>query len=47
MPMQINVTTRVNNQSIRRETHNGRPHLVLPSYTPSGAIPIEIRDCYD
>lgn len=33
MPMQINVTTKVNNQSIRRETHNGRPHLVLPSYT--------------
>ncbi|POP43355.1 hypothetical protein CHU32_09755 [Superficieibacter electus] len=33
MPMQINVTTRVNSQAIRRENYNGRPHLVLPSYT--------------
>lgn len=33
MPMQINVTTRVNSQSIRREVHNGRDHLILPSYT--------------
>ncbi len=31
--IQVNVTTRVNNQSIRRETHNGREHWVLPSYT--------------
>ncbi|HFU0228957.1 TPA: hypothetical protein ACGTRQ_003555 [Vibrio parahaemolyticus] len=31
--VQVNVTTRVNNQSIRRETHNGREHWVLPSYT--------------
>lgn len=33
MPMQVNITTQVNSQSIRRETHNGREHLVLPSYT--------------
>lgn len=33
MPMQVNITTRVNSQSIRRETYNGREHLVLPSYT--------------
>lgn len=39
MPMQINVTTRVNSQSIRREVHNGRDHLVLPSYTlPSNVV---------
>lgn len=31
--IQVNVTTRVNNQSIRRETHNGKEHWVLPSYT--------------
>jgi len=31
--MQVNITTKVNSQSIRRETHNGRDHLVLPSYT--------------
>jgi len=31
--MQVNVTTKVNSQAIRRETYNGRPHLVLPSYT--------------
>ncbi|ELY6345215.1 hypothetical protein SNQ56_002141 [Cronobacter muytjensii] len=33
MTMQVNVTTKVNSQSIRRETYNGREHLVLPSYT--------------
>ncbi|HFF1824776.1 TPA: hypothetical protein ACGEZE_005539 [Raoultella ornithinolytica] len=33
MPIQVNITTRVNSQSIRRETYNGRDHLVLPSYT--------------
>ena len=33
MTMQVNITTKVNSQSIRRETHNGREHLVLPSYT--------------
>nr|WP_312775009.1 hypothetical protein [Atlantibacter hermannii] len=32
MTMQVNVTTRVNSQSIRREVHNGRDHLILPSY---------------
>ncbi|EAA4008704.1 hypothetical protein EG929_15645 [Salmonella enterica] len=31
--MQVNITTKVNSQSIRRETYNGREHLVLPSYT--------------
>lgn len=31
--MQVNITTQVNSASIRRETHNGREHLVLPSYT--------------
>lgn len=33
MPMQVNITTKVNSKSIRRETYNGREHLVLPSYT--------------
>lgn len=33
MTMQVNLTTKVNSQAIRRETYNGRPHLVLPSYT--------------
>ena len=33
MPMQVNVTTKVNSQSIRREVHNGRDHIVIPSYT--------------
>lgn len=33
MSMQVNITTKVNSQSIRREKHNGREHLVLPSYT--------------
>lgn len=33
MTMQVNITTKVNSQSIRRETYNGREHLVLPSYT--------------
>lgn len=33
MPMQVNITTKVNSQSIRRETYNGREHLVLTSYT--------------
>lgn len=37
--IQVNVTTRVNNQSIRRETYNGREHWVLPSYTlPANVI---------
>lgn len=31
--MQINVTTQVNAKAIRRETHNGREHWVVPSYT--------------
>ncbi|MDX7384510.1 hypothetical protein SJ266_24810, partial [Enterobacter hormaechei] len=33
MPMQVNITTKVNSQSIRRENYNDREHLVLPSYT--------------
>lgn len=33
MPIQVNVTTKVNSKSIRREQYNGREHLVLPSYT--------------
>lgn len=31
--VQVNVTTKVNSQAIRREVHNGRDHMVLPSYT--------------
>lgn len=31
--IQVNITTKVNSQSIRREMYNGREHLVLPSYT--------------
>lgn len=33
MPMQINIQTKVNSQSIRNEKLNGRDHIVLPSYT--------------
>ncbi|MBF8103865.1 hypothetical protein I1A46_01835 [Serratia liquefaciens] len=33
MKVQVNVTTKVNSQAIRRETYNGREHLILPSYT--------------
>ena len=33
MPMQVNVTSKVNSSSIRREQHNGREHFVIPSYT--------------
>lgn len=33
MPMQVNVTTQVNSKQIRRITHNGREHWILPSYT--------------
>ena len=39
MPMQVNVTTKVNSASIRREVHNGRDHIVIPSYTlPANVI---------
>lgn len=31
--VQVNVCTRVNAQTIRREQHNGRDHIVIPSYT--------------
>lgn len=38
-PMQVNVTTKVNSQSIRREVYNGRDHIVIPSYTlPANVI---------
>ncbi|TRM53219.1 hypothetical protein YH64_008955 [Achromobacter sp. LC458] len=33
MPMQVNIRTQVNSKSIRREQHNGREHIVIPSYT--------------
>lgn len=37
--IQVNVTTKVNGQQIRRVTHNGREHIVLPSYTlPANVI---------
>lgn len=38
MPMQINVTTRVNASAIRREKHNGRDHWIVPSYTLPGNV---------
>ncbi|MBJ8812653.1 hypothetical protein [Citrobacter koseri] len=39
MPIQINVNTKVNSQTIRRETYNGREHVVIPSYTlPANVI---------
>lgn len=33
MPMQVNICAQVNSKAIRRETHNGREHIVIPSYT--------------
>lgn len=33
MTMQVNITTRVNSKSIRREVYNNKEHWVLPSYT--------------
>lgn len=33
MAQQVNVTTRVNRANIRRDTEEGRPHLVVSSYT--------------
>ncbi|UPS64222.1 hypothetical protein [Providencia rettgeri] len=39
MPIQVNVTTKVNSASIRRETYNGREHIIIPSYTlPANVI---------
>ena len=39
MPNQVNVTVQVNSASIRRENHNGREHIVIPSYTlPANVI---------
>lgn len=39
MPMQVNISTQVNSQSIRREQHNGRDHFVIPSRTlPFGVV---------
>ncbi|WP_259461986.1 hypothetical protein [Enterobacter sp. R1(2018)] len=37
--IQVNITTKVNSQSIRREVYNGRDHIVIPSYTlPANVI---------
>lgn len=37
--IQVNVTTQVNSQQIRRETYNGREHWVIPSRTlPFGCV---------
>lgn len=33
MTMQVNITTKVNSKSIRREVYNNKEHWVLPSYT--------------
>lgn len=33
MKVQVNVTSKVNSNAIRREQHNGREHWVVPSYT--------------
>ncbi|EBL8856970.1 hypothetical protein DNE83_20880 [Salmonella enterica] len=33
MKVQVNVTSKVNSKTIRREQHNGREHWVVPSYT--------------
>lgn len=39
MPMQINIQTKVNSQSIRKEVKDGRDYIVLPSYTlPSNVV---------
>lgn len=39
MPGFVGITTQVNSQSIRKATHNGREHWVVPSYTlPSNVI---------
>lgn len=39
MSNQVNVTVQVNSASIRRETYNGRDHIVIPSYTlPANVI---------
>ncbi|HGH5363857.1 TPA: hypothetical protein ACJI3H_004515 [Yersinia enterocolitica] len=39
MSNQVNVTVQVNNASIRRETYNGRDHIIIPSYTlPANVI---------
>lgn len=36
--VQVNIRTRVNAESIRRETLNGREHIVMPSYTLPGNV---------
>lgn len=39
MSIQVNVTTKVNNKTTRKETYNGREHWVLSSYTlPANVI---------
>lgn len=36
--VQVNIRTRVNSANIRHETHNGRDHIVMPSYTLPGGV---------
>lgn len=39
MPSQIHINHKVDNKAIRRETYNGREHIVIPSYTlPANVI---------
>lgn len=38
MPFQVNIHTQVNSQSIRRESYNGRDHIVIPSHTLPGNV---------
>lgn len=39
MPIQVNITTKVNSKTIRREDVNGRPHWIVPSFTlPSNVV---------
>jgi len=39
MPSQIHINHKVDNKAIRRETYNGREHVVIPSYTlPANVI---------
>lgn len=39
MMLQTNITTRVDGKKIRRIKHNGRDHVVIPSYTlPAGVV---------
>ncbi len=43
MTIQVNVTAQVNAKAIRRETINGRPHWIVPSYTlPANVVMNEV-----